>query len=447
MTSRYPRLPHLRDTVKLIPRPVIPLQIPSSPNILPNLPSKPRKSLLYPAWTLTTHLVPAAYPRTTPYVSPHKPPLFTNDREARKAAISTVADNIIGLKDKQTRGELDSTPDRSLLWNCVNRYVKRADQPREKKGLTLFFAHANGFPKELWEPTLLHLVKGSVDIAEIWVWEAVNHGDAYLVNSGKLSGIYDWIDNTRDILHFLLSYIPSSAYEANLPVHLPRQSESIARSRELLGFQGRKLVAVGHSFGGASVTRAAYMHPVLFDSLVLIDPVLRPLYPNAPPASTVVIKNVLGAIQRRDHWPSREDAKKLFLASPFFQAWDPTVLDLYLETGLTEDTVRGGVKLKMPGIQEAQVFSETQTTFEGFQLVSQVDEKVELRFIMPGRQPLESWEDSHELVCQRAANTSNIRIDSSAHLIPHEFPQIVGEEIGQFLAHRLLSAQSRQSKL
>ena len=44
-----------------------------------------------------------------------------------------------------------------------------------------------------------------------------------------------------------------------------------------------------------------------------------------------------------------EEAKAKFLASPFFAAWHPDVLDTYVEFGLTEDA-DGGVKLKLPGI-------------------------------------------------------------------------------------------------
>ena len=36
-----------------------------------------------------------------------------------------------------------------VLWNCVNRYVKKDLDLSNKTGVTLFFAHANGFPKEV----------------------------------------------------------------------------------------------------------------------------------------------------------------------------------------------------------------------------------------------------------------------------------------------------------
>jgi len=45
------------------------------------------------------------------------------------------------------QGKLSSGGHERRLWNCVNRYAKRT--PTGEKGLTLFLAHGNGFPKEV----------------------------------------------------------------------------------------------------------------------------------------------------------------------------------------------------------------------------------------------------------------------------------------------------------
>jgi hypothetical protein len=40
--------------------------------------------------------------------------------------------------------------DERLLWNCVNRYVKKDKEDKVRtKGITLFLVHATGFPKEV----------------------------------------------------------------------------------------------------------------------------------------------------------------------------------------------------------------------------------------------------------------------------------------------------------
>lgn len=75
------------------------------------------------------------------------------------------------------------------------------------------------------------------------------------------------------------------------------------------------------------------MHPRLFTSLVLIDPVVqvqssvpKEAGPNPAQLSTF----------RRDVWPSREAAAKSYKSSKFYQSWDPRVLDRWIEFGLRD---------------------------------------------------------------------------------------------------------------
>ena len=178
-----------------------------------------------------------------------------------------------------------------VLWHCVNRYYRVSSAGKESagKGLTLFFAHGNGFHKEvriefdwvpggysycpfvkMWEPTIRHLLASSSHfVDEIWTWEAVQHGDSGLVNGSKLSclckhrhtritphltgtSIDDWIDNARDILNFFTYFIPSSATSGTLPLHLPRVPGAESEERKVRGLSARNIVAIGHSFGGCT---------------------------------------------------------------------------------------------------------------------------------------------------------------------------------------------------
>lgn len=87
-----------------------------------------------------------------------------------------------------------------------------------------------------------------------------------------------------------------------------------------------------------------------------------------------------------DHLPCflSEEALRSFRLIPFFAAWDPEVLRNYVEHGLTPDP-RGGFTLKTPGIQEAIVFADYRVACEVWELLERLDERVELRFIMPGK--------------------------------------------------------------
>jgi pimeloyl-ACP methyl ester carboxylesterase len=83
--------------------------------------------------------------------------------------------------------------------------------------------------------------------------------------------------------------------------------------------------------GGNNLVNLALMHPRLFESLILIDPVIARWTSqkgNITPAQSSAV--------RRDKWPSRKIALESFKRSKFYQAWDPRVLDLWVEYGLRE---------------------------------------------------------------------------------------------------------------
>lgn len=113
------------------------------------------------------------------------------------------------------------------------------------------------------------------------------------------------------------------------------------------------------------------MHPRLFTTLVLIDPVIQlysttapELGPNPARLSTF----------RRDIWPSREEAAKGFKASKFYQSWDSRVLDRWIQYGLRNlptmlhplngDQKSSQVTLTTPLHQE--VFTFLRPNYEGY---------------------------------------------------------------------------------
>jgi hypothetical protein len=65
-----------------------------------------------------------------------------------------------------------------------------------------------------------------------------------LPNSGN------WADDARDVLNFLLHFLPSGISSSGLPTYLPRVAPEESALRKVRGFSERRLFAVGHSFGG-----------------------------------------------------------------------------------------------------------------------------------------------------------------------------------------------------
>jgi len=89
----------------------------------------------------------------------------------------------------------------------------------------------------------------------------------------------------------------------------------------------------------------ALIHPRLFYSLILIDPVIQDFAPPGPNAA-------MFSSVRRESWESRAKAEGQIGKSPFFQAMDPRALKTFLAFAL-RDTDDGGVVLATPKAQEA----------------------------------------------------------------------------------------------
>ncbi|KAG0704157.1 Alpha/Beta hydrolase protein [Suillus ampliporus] len=429
MTSTYPFEPTPQWTT-VNPRPLLPFRPRVKDLEKPPLPSPPRNELFNDNYIVSTHLVPAACPRLTPDIPLPVVPQFSTNASERRQEIQQLAAEITERQDRYAQGTLSGERSEKPLWNCVNRYAKRVQDGR--KGLTLFLAHANGFPKEIWETTLRYLLSSPSAplIDEVWSWEAVQHGDGALINDANLSGIYDWVDNARDIVHFLLHYLPEDAWSTDLPTHLHLLPETISEYRTAKGFSSRSLVAVGHSFGGNSSILAAVNFPALFSSMILVDPaaVQNGTYSPVPAM-------LHAALARRERWSSREEALRSFKASPFFGGWHPDVLRLYVVYGLCED-LRGGVKLQTPSVHEALVFAGRIGSFEAWELLERVDERIELRWIVPGKpgdKGMMGGQATRVRVWRRPANSSNVVIHSAGHLIPQESPEEFAHEIAAFL--------------
>jgi hypothetical protein len=130
---------HVRDALPVYP------PTPGTFDSIPVLPSPPRKPAFDEPFTLTTHLFPATYLRTSRLIPLPKLPIAGATKEERRRVMDKSALQLLDWGNDIT--ESDGYP--LVLWNCANRYVKKNLDLSNKTGVTLFFAHANGFPKEV----------------------------------------------------------------------------------------------------------------------------------------------------------------------------------------------------------------------------------------------------------------------------------------------------------
>ncbi|KAK8166509.1 Alpha/beta hydrolase family-domain-containing protein [Phyllosticta citrichinensis] len=191
---------------------------------------------------------------------------------------------------------------------AIKQYIPLDNLTPKKGDVTIIATHANGFAKELYEPLWEELLKRSkaegFSIRSIWIADVSYQGASGVLNEKKLGNDPSWFDHPRDLLHFI-----------NLFRH------------EMV----RPIIGIGHSMGGNHIVNLSLMHPRLFETMVIVDPVIQRV--------TALDGNFLPAAQsarRRDIWPSRTAAAESFKKHPFYQRWDARVLDRWIKYGLRD---------------------------------------------------------------------------------------------------------------
>ncbi|KAF2869946.1 Alpha/beta hydrolase family-domain-containing protein [Massariosphaeria phaeospora] len=228
-----------------------------------------------------------------------------------------------------------STSQDDVLKLSVKQYTP-LENTRPKPGdITIIAAHANAFPKELYEPLWDELLKRSRQfgfaIRGIWIADVVHQGMSGVLNEDKLGNDPAWLDHSRDLLHVV------NVFRKQMP---------------------RPIIGVGHSMGGCQLANLALLHPRLMETLVLIDPVI---------ARTVSLKGnispALASANRRDKWPSREEAAKSMIRNKFYQAWDTRVFERWIQYGLRDlPTTLYPTSTSTPGPVPAAVSTEPTIT-------------------------------------------------------------------------------------
>lgn len=188
----------------------------------------------------------------------------------------------------------------------------------------IHFAHANGIPSRVYQKLF-----------------------------DELSDVYDII------------YVPILGQDKRYPIdnHWESLSDQVI-DHIVQNAQGRKVIGIGHSLGGVLTFKAALKRPELFDQVIMLDPPLIMgkesfLLHLAKTLKLKAVDNMSPAalsLRRRDHWASREEAAELLRPKGFYQHFDATCFQDYIQYALTEDVIRGGVELTIPKMDEVQVF-------------------------------------------------------------------------------------------
>ncbi|EIW73526.1 hypothetical protein TREMEDRAFT_59699 [Tremella mesenterica DSM 1558] len=324
-------------------------------------PTLPRRPKLSPpqGFTSTSYSVPAAYPRSTPdstgtlhrFSEPFQltPPKEWESKEERRARLNEEALEVARKRYHTRRWGIEEalTAKPPGLWLAVERW--RRDEVEDGEGLTLVMAHANGFLKEDWHPTLHRLLAKSppsqssifgespfpvlplnpdrrvtplpstTRIDDIYLLDDVIHASSLDLNKGKLGPVHLWSDRGRDIINFIEHILPTFSEG------VPSWGLALPKGRK------PKVIGVGHSLGGNAMIQAAAYRPDLFHAMFLLDPMAPPIYIDTQqePSDLAAWPLLTLSVSRRSIWPSRQSAVEHALKSNFFKRYHPEVLEIW----------------------------------------------------------------------------------------------------------------------
>ncbi|TLS20824.1 uncharacterized protein PpBr36_10879 [Pyricularia pennisetigena] len=214
-----------------------------------------------------------------------------------------------------------------VLRLVVNQYIPKNNPDPQPGDVTIIGAEGGGLPKELYEPLWDDILAQSsahgFRIRSIWVPDMAWQGESGLVNKEKLGNDPSWADAERDILQMITHF--------RLPA---------------------PMVGIGHSLGGPVLAGVSLLHPRLFRSILILEPILG-IWDGETNGTAVMLYSAT----RHERFPSRDAARAFFSQHPFYETWDPRAFEAWLRYGLQDcpDSQPPAVCLVTPKDQE--VFS------------------------------------------------------------------------------------------
>ncbi|TVY27358.1 Abhydrolase domain-containing protein mpaH [Lachnellula hyalina] len=223
-----------------------------------------------------------------------------------------IKEHILECQHIREYARATSKSQEEVLHLAIKQYVP-VDNPNPQPGdITIIGAHANGFPKELYEPLWEDLHARSkangFRIRSIWIADVAQQGVSGVLNEELLGNDPSWMDHGRDLLHMI------NTFRSQMPM---------------------PIVGMGHSFGAAILCNVAFMHPRLLSTVVLMDPTIV-THASAPSGPSLVQSSTF----RRDLWPSRAEAIAAFAKSKFYQSWDRRVFERWCQVGIRDTPTR-----------------------------------------------------------------------------------------------------------
>ncbi|KAJ5634794.1 hypothetical protein N7528_002636 [Penicillium herquei] len=191
-----------------------------------------------------------------------------------------------------------------LLQLAIKQYIPLNNTTPNPNDVTIIAGHANGIPKECYEPIWEELISlTNVKIRAIWIADSSNQGASGVMNEKELGDDPNWFDHSRDLLHMVN--------------HFQDQIQP-------------PIMGIAHSFSCSQFVHLSIMHPRLLHSVAFLEPMIQ----NETPSKLGGPSPALWTSTRPDVWPSVQEAEKYIRANGFWRRWDPKCVDQYIRFGL-----------------------------------------------------------------------------------------------------------------
>lgn len=195
--------------------------------------------------------------------------------------------------------------------------------------------------------------------------------------------------------------------------------DALAAARHLHARDGRAIIGIGHSMGGASLLMAAITEPGLFRALLVFEPIVfPPPEPDSPPRPENPLAG--GARKRRAEFDSFEAALENFASKPPMNTFHPEARSAYVTHGF-RPTDHGTITLKCLPEHEARTY-ETGGSSGAWEKLDRVSTPVWVVSGAPA--PLQPSSFAHR-VAERIPGAVYVQYDELGHFGPLERPDII----------------------
>lgn len=199
-----------------------------------------------------------------------------------------------------------------------NKFTNVSPLAADKIRINLVFNHGTGMNRFIWNYYIEQLYAYAQNqpdwyLGSVISYDDVSHGDSAMINREKLGWAYSWFDGGKDLVKIV-----------------KHENDTC---NDFLNNRLSRNILIGHSLGGHQVTMAGFIEPELFDTLIIVEPVLfgqKKLFP------TFLRRSLKIAEVTIDEFPTFERYKKYEEKYSFLKDLHPRILKDFVDNEFYE---------------------------------------------------------------------------------------------------------------